>query len=213
MKATSNSNRAKKLNKYIEGLFYQCGVPEQASLALRDSLIFGTGFLKIDSDSQDNITVKRVWPGTVWTEMYDGRDGAPRSLYFIDYADKDYLKQRYSEYAEDIEASAAMNVGGFQNDLYASRTIPFYEAWRLPSFKGADDGRHICAVDNVTLVDEKWEDCEFPFASIRYQNQPTGFYGMGLAEILTSHQLTLTRVEALKPMLTLRCHYRDYGLI
>jgi hypothetical protein len=189
-------HRAELLNQFIEGIFYQCGIAAEATKALQDSLVFGTGFVKITSDPEtNNIISSRCWPGSVWTEMYDGRDESPRCLYQIDLVDKDLLASRYPEKKDKILASSALTTTGFTSDLYSSRQMPYYEAWRLPSAPEAGDGRHVLAIEGVTLVDEDWEEMEFPFAVIRYEDKTTGYYGRGLAELLYGHQTTLARVE------------------
>jgi hypothetical protein len=193
--------RAKLLNTFVEGIFYQCGVPGEAAKVLSDSLVFGTGFLKVSANPIDNnIKVQRVWPGNVWTEMYDGRDGSPRCLYQIDLIDKDELAYMYPDKADEILKASALSTSGFTSDLYSSRQMPFYEAWRLPAAAEiapgeTGHGRHVLAIDGCVIVDEEYEDLDFPFAVLRYEDATTGYFGRGLGELLYGHQTTLSRVE------------------
>jgi hypothetical protein len=189
-------HKAQLLNQFIDGIFYQCDVPSASTRALQDALVFGTGFIKVSANPNDkNIIVDNVWPGNIWTDMYDGRDEKPRCLYQIDLVDKDMLAARFPNKKKEIMDASALNTTGFMSDLYASRQIPYYEAWRLPSYKDAGDGRHVLAIDSVTLVDEDFDDDDFPFAVIRYEDKTTGYYGRGLGELLYGHQTTLARVE------------------
>jgi hypothetical protein len=192
-------HKAQLLNQFIEGLFYQCGVPLEAMKVLRDSLVFGTGFLKVCTSGNDkNLSVEHRWPGFIWTEMYDGAEEDPRAMYEVSLCDKDQLIGRHrddEEMQEKIRTATPMGATGFTADTYAARRIPYYEGWRLPSYEGANDGRHILAIgDDCCLIDEEWHD-PFPFAELRYENRTEGFYGRGLSELLYGHQTTLARVE------------------
>lgn len=63
-----------------------------------------------------------------------------------------------------------------------------------PVIKGSNDGRHVIAIDNFTLLDEEWERDTFPFCFIRWTERLLGFWGQGLAEQLTGIQVEINKL-------------------
>jgi hypothetical protein len=50
------------------------------------------------------------------------------------------------------------------------------------------------AIDNCTLVDEKWKSQHFPFAFMRYLEKIDSFYGQGIPEELIGTQLEINKL-------------------
>ena len=188
-------NKAEMLDQAIEGLVYLTRTELEALKALKDCLVFGTGGVKAWTDRANNVKVMRFYPETVWTEMYDGRDGRPRTIYMMDYVDRDVLAWCYPDSKKDISNSRPPEETGQSTDILGTRQIPYFESWHLPSGEGAGDGRHILCIAGKVIVDDQWTQDEFPLAFIRFDESLTGFYGRGISELLYPHQAALSAIQ------------------
>ena len=98
----------------------------------------------------------------------------------------------FPEFAKQIEEASSIED---EDSLYrASEQIECIEAWHLPSSKDADDGRHVIAIENATLLDDSWDRSDFPFSFIHWTSRLLGFWGQGLAEQLTGIQVEINRL-------------------
>ena len=66
--------------------------------------------------------------------------------------------------------------------------------WHLPTNEDTDDGHHCICVNDAVLEYEPWKRTRPPFAFVRWNNRPIGFWGQGLAEQLQSLQMEINRV-------------------
>ncbi len=70
--------------------------------------------------------------------------------------------------------------------------VRIVEAWRLGSKHGAEDGRHVIAIGDAVLCDEKKRIDRFPIVFVRWASADEGFYGVGLVESIADIQLEIT---------------------
>lgn len=186
--------KAQKLEEFNDGISYQVDLDETEKQIDLDTCIFGTSFLKHYLDADDNICNERVFPSEIFIDIWDGRDMRPRTLYQVGFVDRDVLAARYPKRKKQILESHPQQPIGFSNVNATSVTnvIPFLEAWHLPTSRDGSDGRHIlCLSDDCIIIDEGWEDTDFPFTVLRFELLPTGFHGLGIAELLQGDQLSL----------------------
>lgn len=186
--------KAQKLEEFTDGLFYQVGFDMESVQVLMDALIFGTGFMKYFVDGDNTIHNERVFPSEIFVDIWDGRDRRPRTIYQVGFVDRDVLASRYPSKKKTILDCKPMMPVGYApiSPTSATNIIPFIEAWHLPSSTEAGDGRHCLALSNdLWIEDEKWEDDDFPFSVLRFELLPTGYHGMGVAELLQGDQLSL----------------------
>lgn len=191
-------NRAKNLEKFINGQWYKNGFRRLAVDAFRDACIYGTGALKIYGQGAE-VKAERVPP---WLLIVDDSEcllGDPRNLYEIRYLDKSLVKAVFAKGDKEIEERIescklqADDLDGFGYDSTADQCV-VYEAWHLPSSPDAGDGRHVICIDNCTLVDEVWELPRFPFVFCRWSKAPVGFFGIGLTARLTGLQAEINKL-------------------
>lgn len=207
--------KAEKLDKFCEGQFYAVDLYKIAPDVFGDACIFGTGILKIyEDESKNQITVERVFPWELLVDQADGVYGSPMCLYQTKYVDRSILMRAYPDKAAQIKdvQSDPLGIGRdpFMYDTTAD-LVQVIEAWRLPTGPAANDnkqsegetaegqndpknGRHIVAVADVTLLDEPWEEPDFPFAFLRWLKRPFGFWGKGLTEQLAGVQKEINRL-------------------
>lgn len=174
----SQRNKARKLQKFVEGIFYESKVYDQAILAFKDAAIFGTGYLKVYVE-KDRIRVERVFPfEVVVDECTSLGNGFPASFFQRKWVDRDVLKGMFPDKSDYIDSEVPYASGA----RVATNQVEVLEAWHVDS--GNDDGRHVICVKGHTLVDEGWEYKTPPFVVLRWNQMPVGFYGQGAAEDL-----------------------------
>lgn len=194
----SHQRKAKLLSRFCEGAFYRADVEVTAPLAWRDGAIVGTGSTKVystpgsaDSGARADIHVERVFPWELFVDQYDAIYGKPRCLYQTKLIDKQVLQEIYPKHREAIERAklSERRGGGYVNLDTQAEQLRVVEAWRLPSSPKAGDGRHIVAIENeAPLLDEEWKRSRFPFSFYRYSKRQLGFWGQGIAELLSGRQ-------------------------
>jgi hypothetical protein len=187
--------RAQLLERWIEGIFYQCDTEEQAIMALKDALVFGNGFIKASTDADGRIVNERMFPESVWTEMFDGKDGRPRTIYQNDLMDRDVLIAKFPNAEEEILKAQTFETKGYDSVRSGSRSVAFYEAWHLPSSEKRGDGVNIFAIEGKVLRMREWKRKKAPIAQIKFDDLLTGYLGRGMAELLYPHQAALSAIQ------------------
>lgn len=184
--------KAKELQKFVDGCFYEGNIYEVEQDMFLNTCIFGTGVLKVFSDvDAGKICYENVMPDEIRVDELDGYYGAPRSMYQMRYVDRQLLIALNKDKAEQIMNAPRISAGVVTS---LADLILVVEAWRLPSTKGAKDGRHVICVDTATLLDEKWERDRFPFVFNRWTKMPTGFFGLGIPDEIVGIQVEINRL-------------------
>ena len=184
--------RAKKSTKLLAGEFDRLKLYRLAPLVLRDSLIFGDGYLKFYSQ-HNKVHVERVFPGEIIIDEADAINGQPRQAFQVRFIDREVAKACWPDAKFEIETASAHELGALAGPSTANM-IKIIEAWHLPSAPGAKDGKHAIVINNKTLVYEDWQyDC-FPFCRISWSPAMQGWYGQGLADQLMGIQLELNKL-------------------
>lgn len=186
---------AQQLNGFILGEFYQTKAYEKAADILRDGIIMGTGALKVYEDDEAKVAIDRVLVTDLYMDMNDSINGEPQQLYQLKLVDRAKLLARNPKFAKEIKAAPnAYPDNSPGNEATTADQIMVIEGWKLPSFKGAKDGRHTLACSGGLIGDEPWTKMKFPFVWLIYSKPFLGFWGQGLATQLFGTQLTLNRI-------------------
>ena len=189
---------AQQLNGFILGEFYQAKVYDKATDILRDGCIMGTGALKVYEDDECKVAVDRVLITDLYMDMNDSINGEPQQLYHLKLMDRNRLLARTDDkYAAMIRAAPnAYPDNSSGQDATTADQVMVVEGWKLPSYKGAGDGRHTIAMAGsiVTICDEEYKKMKFPFVWFIYSKPFLGFFGQGIATRLFGTQLTLNRI-------------------
>lgn len=206
-------HKAMLLEQFDEGLAYQVNFENTLMRVILDCLVFGTGIMKTWVDADDNIHQGRVFPNEIWCEAWDGREQAPRTMYQVGTEDRDVLAAAYPKLADKIMGIKAMHpLDESTASSYNTNMLAVWEGWHLRSPEEDDDGnskeenkpRWIKTLSqDIVLEDDrgdKWAGDAFPFDFLRFSDVMTGFFGMGVAELLWGHQAamnSITRAEYL----------------
>lgn len=189
----SEQQRAKKLNKFLQGQFHHSDLYQKASLAFLESCIFGTGAVKIFR--QDNkIKTERVFIDEILVDDVESVYSNPRQMHQVKVIHRDVLKEMFPKFQAQID-NAKQSVEGLSgsNELRGDM-VEVVESWHLPSGDDADDGKHAISIDNQTLLCEEYKKPYFPFIFFRWTVRPLGFFGQGLAEQLQGIQLEINKI-------------------
>ncbi len=192
----SQQRRARRLTQFVEGQYQATDFYAKASIAFQDSCIFGTGALKIFREGKD-IKVERVFIDELMIDDRESLYGAPRQMHQRKWIHKDVLKAMFPEFSQaiDVQASTSNQTFGIMtSSLYSSEMVEVIESWRLPSKKGAKDGKHAISIQNQTLLSERYKKSYFPFVFWRWGVRPLGFFGQGLSEQLTGLQVEINKI-------------------
>lgn len=180
---------AQQLQAFTDGAFYETHAYETALQAFVDAAIYGTGFLFPYVDDGDRLAIERVSPFEIFVDEADALYGEPRNLYRFKYVDRDHLAGLYPKFKEQIASAQGLKSedGGLSANS-RSNLVQVVEAWHLPSVEDAGDGKHVIAVSNATLLNEKYEDNEHALIKLVYNPRQLGYFGQGLCEPLAPLQ-------------------------
>lgn len=183
--------KAKQLNKFGQALFHESKVHQAGTQATFDKYKFGTGALECYFDRKKRIKFKRAFIDEFYVDDADGLEGEPRQLLRRKVINRSKLLDMYPKKTDIVlTAKAGPNDKPIRGNVDVVET---WEGWYLPSEKGGSGGKHVIAVSSGVLFEEDWNlDC-FPFVFTRYRLRDRGFWGQGIAEILTGIQVSVNR--------------------
>jgi hypothetical protein len=203
----SDQKRAQRMSQALEGGFQNLKVHLETKRSLRDASIVGTGVLKVWEDGE-SAHVERVFPWELDVDRHDAREGKPRSIYQTKWYDREVLTELCEGWVGEKEfkkrglADAIEKAGVFDADMASmgadedkERRIQVVEAWRLPSGKKTEDGRHAIVIDGATLFEEEYDAPRFPFAFMRYKDPIAGLWGDALAAELYGWQVEINMMS------------------
>lgn len=190
----SYKKEAKKLQKYIDGTFYENKAYQMGQEVFRDSTIVGKGCVKF-FPKKTCIGMERVFVDELLVDQAEAMYGNPSILYQRKAINRRLLKGMYKgarkgrliDSAPTIEDAA---VGGIR----LSEMVQVIEAWKLPSGEDTNDGLHIIAMENGCLFQEEWTVDWFPFEFFDWSKRVFGWYSSGIADELRGIQLEINKL-------------------
>lgn len=184
--------RAKKLDAFCYGLFYENGIYKMSPNTFRDSGVFGEGIIHAYTEN-GKVKYERVLPYEILVDYLESHYGpeSTKSLFRIKNIDRTELAEAFPEKASDIARMSNTSVFISANNRSVADTVTVVEAWRLPV--GSKPGRHVIVTENSILSQEDYHEDFFPFAIMRYNPRLYGFYAQGMAEQLVPAQVEINR--------------------
>lgn len=185
--------KAKKLSSFVNGMFYEEKLFEKSIMVGLDAFVFGTGAFKFQfNEDTGRLEAERAFIDEIRVDDADGVYGKPRQLFQRRLISKDVLLDCYPKHASVIAGLPVPEE--LRTVKGAGPMCEVWESWHLPSSKKAGDGKHMIAVQGACLYQEEWKLDKFPFAFLRYKPKILGFWGQGVAEMLTGIQIELNRL-------------------
>lgn len=185
--------KAKKLDRFVEGVFYQNTIYELSKEIFRDAAVFGTGVIHVFNE-HGKIKYERVIASELYTDSVESFYGHPRQIHRVKNIDRGVLMDMFPSHKKAIEIakSASAELTGIYQNIADQVTV--VESWHLPSGPDANDGLHCITISDATLFKEKYEKDFFPFVFLHWSKRLYGAWGQGLAEQLQSIQLEINKI-------------------
>lgn len=185
--------KAKKLEKFNDGIFYENKGHDLCVGAFRDGCIFGDGFLHV-YNSYGRVKYERVLATELYTDWLESFYGEPRQLHRVKNVDRQVLIDAFpgkKELIKNANGAAADMVGGYQN---VADQVTVVQSWHLRSGPEAKDGLVCITIPEGTLMEREWKRDYFPFARFSWSNRIYGYFAQGLAEQIQNIQLEINKI-------------------
>lgn len=185
--------RAKKLDKFCEGIFYENDAYAKGPEALRDAEVWGDGIIHVYED-HGRVKWERVISSELKVDTIEAFYGQPRQMHRVKTMDRGVLLDSFPEKRKAI--LEANNATGELSGVYANIAdqIAVVESWHLPSGPDAKDGFHCICMEEEELFSEDYTKDFFPFAILHSSKRLYGYWGQGAAERLQSIQLEINKI-------------------
>lgn len=202
--------RAKAYGRWLEGALDDAEVFENAvPKAGLYALVYGTGPIKVygcKDGKKGQVKCCAVNPKYLMVDRLSAKHGKPRAMFQKDHIDKWELLETLGEgkglYGDEDERKYNILRAKTNDDIDLETIgradcdmVTVKEAWRLPSKKGADDGRHCIWITGCTLVYEEFDWECFPFAFIRFGAPLEGFWGESAVKRLFGTQKLMDKLN------------------
>lgn len=185
--------KAKKLDQFVDGVFYENEAYKLGTDIFRDAGVFGDGFVHV-FEHYGRVKWERVLASEMFVDWVEAFYGQPRQLHRGKNIDRTVLVDLFSSHKGEILAANSASadlMGAYQN---VADQIFVGESWHLPSGPEAKDGLHTIWIDSHILFEEKWEKDYFPFAKFSWGKRMYGYWGQALAEQIQNLQLELNKL-------------------
>ena len=194
--------KAKKCDKFVEGQMSQrqgryANCWELMTEVFHDSAKLGNGLAKVTADvNRKKVLVERVFPWEVFVDPREARYGAPQNLFHRYSMETDIVLETFVEFDDNGDpVDTPENMEIYRGILSAQKprsdstkiieACYINEAWRLPLSEDSP-GRHVICVEGCILFEEEWDEPEFPFVMLSWEQDTVGFWSTGLIE---AHQV------------------------
>lgn len=185
--------KAKKLDKFVEGVFYENKAYELGITAFRDSCILADGIVHV-FEQHDRVKYQRVLPGELYVDWLEAFYGEPRQMHRVKNIDRDVLMELFPDAAAKIKAANAAGAGNAGTAQNVSDQVTVTESWHLASGPEASDGLHCITIEEGTLFEEEWKKPFFPFARLSFSKRLWGYWSQSGAEQIQSIQLEINKI-------------------
>lgn len=186
--------KAKKLGKFIEGIFYENEAYKLGAEVFRDSCVWDAGIVHV-FNHHGRVKFERVIPLELYVDDVEGFYQHPRQIHRVKNVDRAVLMDMFPGHRKslaEVEQASPDMIGGYEN---VSDVVTVRESWHLPSGPGAKDGMHVISTTNDVLNDDlAWEKDYFPFANLFYNRRLFGYWGQGLCEQIQNIQLEINKL-------------------
>lgn len=205
----SQRRRAEGMTQFLDGCGYSSELHEgEGEQMFVDGGLFGTGVAFTDHTPDLEILTERVIPDEMLIDDTAAINGV-RSL--LECARKKYVHQEQlmrwpdgkggilgddKEMRVAIRKAGCERIPGMQYRPEASKMVPVYSAWSLPSRRGADDGRVLIGFQGAPrpIKIKVWKRMRLPFDFFIFQRRTAGIWGRSLAEQLVPIQLKINEL-------------------
>lgn len=197
--------RAKAMNRYVDGQFWRTGFHKQTDPDITlDALALGTGYAKNYTHNKTRERcIERVFTPNIVVDDMEAKDRRPRSMYEIQSVPREAAIAIYAYGNRKLEeklreAPASRLTAPHDKGTRTADMIDLFEAVHLaPCLIDEDEsdkdakaagGVRVLGTRNATIACEPWRHPWHPWTALRYKNRLVGWHGKGLAEIMRGTQ-------------------------
>jgi hypothetical protein len=189
----NKQREAKKLNTFLEGVFYENSTYDLGVQVFRDAAVWGDGFIHVFPKA-NRVCHERVMASEIFVDDVEALYGMPRQMHRIKQVDRQVLFDWFPDDADKIAGAKPSRTEENGRSIIADM-LTVRESWHLPSGPNADDGKHCITIDGAVLGEvEPWPHQWFPFARVQWAPRMYGYFGQGLAEQLQNIQLEINKL-------------------
>ncbi len=190
--------KAKKLNQWVEGVFYETKTYDLGIKSFRDAAIWGDGLMHVFARG-GKVCHERVMSSELWVDEVEAQYGFPRNMHRVKVVDRDELAGYFPEHRKDImDAMRSTDTTGTVS-TNISDMVTVCESWHLGYLN--EDGECVGGKHSIALISnskmlvepEEWPHNFFPFAKIPWCERPVGYWSQGLCEQLQGEQMELNK--------------------
>jgi hypothetical protein len=185
--------KAKKLDKFVDGIFYENKISELRNVIRRDAGVLGDGIVQV-FEYNKRVKFQRVLASELYVDWMEAFYGEPRQIHRVKNVDRQVLIEQFpgkERAIKDANAASDLTHGELRN---VADQVTVVESWHLPSGPEAKDGLHCICLEDETLEEEEWTKDFFPFARESFGPRMYGYWSQGSAERLQNIQLELNKI-------------------
>lgn len=185
--------KAKKLDKFVEGTFYENDAYHLGHTIFRDACVSGDGFLHVFA-KDGRIKYERVIASEIYVDWVDGFYGKPRQLHRVKNIDRMVLLDAFPGKKDLIlnANSATADMTGVARNIADQVTV--IESWHLKSGIEAKDGLHVISLPEGEIFSEVYDKEYYPFAKLSWCDRLHGYFSQGLVEQVQNIQLEINKI-------------------
>jgi len=186
--------KAKKLNKFIEGLFNETKAYALGVQALKNAAVHHDGLVYV-FERHGKVTLELVPANEIVIDEVQAVWGKPRQWHRVHLVDQGQLAHLFPAHAQEIKRADTVKFPDASTHNTVSPMVEIRESWHLRAGPKAKDGKHILTCETFNLTNLEPYDFDFyPFAVLPYSKRQFGFWGQSLAEQLENLQINVNRM-------------------
>ena len=186
--------KAEKQTQFVQGVFQETDFYQKANnQVFRDGALYGIGAMmwKIDTHTKKP-SCKWVFVDEIKIDRIDAMKKKPRSIHLCYLIQKECLEADYPDKQEEIDKIATMHPEYMRSRETVVEFMIVIESWHLANGK-KKPGRHVIAVEDEVLLDEKYEEDYFPVTFFNLYDKTMGMFGRGIGDSLYSDQIEINK--------------------
>lgn len=185
--------RGEKLNKFIDGIFYENKAHDLGRIIFRDGAALGDGLVHVFR-LHDRVKYERVLCSEIFVDQMEAFYGDPRQMHRVKVIDREVLIDLFPEYKQAILDTPAAKTDASGVNQTVANQVCVVESWHLPSGPEAKDGKHVIAVEDAILLNDEWTKPRFPFARMPWTPRLFGYWSQSGAEQIQNIQLEINKL-------------------
>lgn len=185
--------KAKKLDKFVTGVFYENDVYALGQDIFRDGCIDGDGVAFVYEEN-GRICYERVDVAELYVDQMEARYGCPRQIHRVKPIDRDVLIEMFPDKKKAIQNANATKYPAAGTSQNVADQVTVTSSWHLRSGPEATDGVYCITIEGEELHAEEYKRDYFPFPGFKWSKRSHGYWGQSAAEQIQGIQLEVNKL-------------------